>query len=142
MRREVFIFKWLYAVLTRGEINLEGGNQTRDVTYIDDVIDACILVMEKGQYSVDTVIGEKYIISYGQELQVTKILDLCLAVADDRNYPVNHINYRPGEMNQRERFVNAKARSELGYEPKVGAEEAIKLTFEWLKEEIQSGRIK
>ena len=40
MRREVFIFKWLWNALHGEPIVVEGGKQTRDITYIDDVVES------------------------------------------------------------------------------------------------------
>ena len=38
MRREVFIFKWLWNAMHGRPIVVEGGQQTRDLSFIDDVI--------------------------------------------------------------------------------------------------------
>ena len=46
MRREVFVFKWLWNALHGRPIVVEGGQQTRDLTYIDDVVQAWILAIE------------------------------------------------------------------------------------------------
>ena len=46
MRREVFIFKWLWNALHGRPITVEGGQQTRDVTFIDDVVRAWILAIK------------------------------------------------------------------------------------------------
>ena len=40
MRREVFIFKWLWNALHGKPIVVEGGRQTRDLSLIDDVVRA------------------------------------------------------------------------------------------------------
>ena len=40
MRREIFIFRWLWNALHNEPIVVEGGKQTRDITYVDDVIEA------------------------------------------------------------------------------------------------------
>ena len=46
MRREVFIFKWLWNALQGRPIIVEGGQQTRDVTFVDDVIQGWMLAIE------------------------------------------------------------------------------------------------
>ena len=46
MRREVFVFKWLWNALHGRPIFVEGGQQTRDITYVDDVLQAWTLAIE------------------------------------------------------------------------------------------------
>ena len=57
MRREVFVFKWLWNALHGRPIVVEGGQQTRDLTYIDDVVQAWTLAIEA---PTDQVVGEKF----------------------------------------------------------------------------------
>lgn len=133
MRREIFIFKWLWNILQGLPIVLEGGTQTRDLTYVDDVLDAWMLAIDAPR---DVVVGEKWQVSYGDERRVIDILDLCLQEGDMRT-EVIHRPHRPGEDGQRELFATAKARELLGYEPKIGVEENIKLTAEWIRGLLQ-----
>ena len=51
-------------------------------------------------------------------------------------YPVVHAPARPGEENMRELFDCSKARSVLGFEPKVGPREAIERTWEYVKADL------
>jgi len=137
MRREIFVFKWLYNILQGKPVVLEGGDQTRDLTYVTDVLDAWMLAIEADR---DKVVGEKFQVSYGKELKVKNILDLCLKMCRGhtcgRAVEVLQVDYRPGERGQRECFDNSKARRILGYSPKVSPEEGIRLTREWIEKEV------
>ena len=62
MRREVFIFKWLWNAMHSSPIVVEGGRQTRDLTYIDDVVQAWTLAVEA---PADQVVGQKFYVEYG-----------------------------------------------------------------------------
>jgi len=132
MRREIFVFKWIYNILRNKPIILEGGDQTRDTTYVDDVLDAWELAIQAPK---EKVVGEKFQVSYGQELKVRDIAELCMKACGKR-VPIIEKPYRPGEFGQRELFSNEKARRVLGYNPKVPPEEAIRLTAEWIKREV------
>ena len=132
MRREVFIFKWLYNILKGKPVVLEGGDQTRDVTYISDVIDALTLIINAPE---EDVVGEKFQISYGTELSVEAILDICMD-ACNKKVEIIYEGYRPGENGQRENFDNSKAKRILGYSPQVDPIKAIKLTAQWIEKEV------
>ena len=59
MRREVFIFKWLWNALHGEPIVVEGGKQTRDLAFIDDVVRAWILAI---QAPPEVVVGQKFFV--------------------------------------------------------------------------------
>ncbi len=128
MRREIFIYKWLWNIAHDRPVILEGGDQTRDVTHVSDVIDAWMRVIERPR---GIVVGQKFQVSYGEEHTVAEILEMCFEVAG-RRVPIIKRPYRPGEEGQRECFDNSKARRVLGYEPRVPPKEAIRRTWEWI----------
>ena len=130
MRREIFTFKWLWALMHQRPIVLEGGDQTRDITHVDDVMDAWMLAIEAPRY---LVIGEKFQVSYGEEHRVDEIMGWCIEEAGGRLPDIIRKPYRPGEQGQREYFNNSKARRVLGYNPKVDPRESIHLTAEWVR---------
>jgi len=131
MRREIFIFKWLYNILSGRPVVLEGGDQTRDITYSDDVIQAWCLAIDANH---DDVVGQKFQVSYGKELSVEHILDICFEVCQ-RKVPIVRQLHRPGEAGQRECFNNGKAKKVLGYAPGIPPEEAILRTKDWILSE-------
>jgi len=111
-------------------LRLEGGDQTRDLTYSDDVMDAWELVVNAPE---DKVVGEKFQVSYAVEESVEDILNMCIDVADEKPVQIDKVDHRPGEIGQRELFTNQKAREVLGYNPQVDALQGIKLTYKWMK---------
>lgn len=141
MRRDIFIFKWLYNILQGKPIYIEGGDQTRDLTYVSDVLDAWMLVIDAPK---EKVVGEKFQVSYGEEYSVRELMGLCFdaceqlaeTIAYRQSVAVIQKPHRPGEIGQRELFSNQKARDVLGYKPKVAPAEAILKTMEWIKEDV------
>lgn len=129
MRRQIFIFKWLWEMMHSLSPVLEGGDQTRDVTYVDDVMDAWMLAIEAPR---EKVVGEKFQVSFGEEHTVSEILEWCKEEADFRGEVIKK-PHRPGEKGQRECFDNSKARNILGYSPRVGSREAVCLTAKWIR---------
>ena len=132
MRREVFIFKWLWNAMRGNPIVVEGGAQTRDVTFIDDVVDAWTLAITA---PADAVVGEKFYAGYGAEYSIDDLAKMCRDAAariTGASVPIERTGYRPGEKGQREAYTGEKARRVLGYAPKVGPEEAIARTARWV----------
>ena len=137
MRREVFVFKWLWNALHGRPIIVEGGQQTRDLTYIDDVIQAWALAIEA---PAEQVVGQKFYVGYGEEHTIEELALMCRAITES-DVSVEYADYRPGEEGQREAFSAEKARRVLGYSPQFPPGQAISLTAGWMSRMlIDSGK--
>ena len=134
MRREVFIFKWLWNARHGQPLVVEGGRQTRDLSFIDDVIAAWVRVIEA---PAELVVGEKFFVGSGEEHTVAELAQWCLEAAG-ADVPIEYVGYRPGEEGQREAFSNEKARRVLGHAPKVSSREAVRLTADWVRTLVQA----
>lgn len=128
MRRDIFVYIWLRNMMKGLPVRLEGGEQTRDLTYVTDILDAWELVIEAEPSKIR---NEKFQVSFGKEMRVSDILTMCLNITNSK-VKVERVDYRPGEQGQRELFSNQKARKILGYNPKISPFEGIKLTYEWM----------
>lgn len=129
MRREIFIFKWLWNILHGKQCVLEGGEQTRDPTYHTDAIDAWMLGVEADS---EDVVGETFQVGYGKEYTVRRVLRECMR-ACGKKVRVTEKGYRPGEKETREKFDISKAKRVLGYAPKVPLAEGLQKTTEWIR---------
>lgn len=129
MRREVFVFKWLWNALHGQPIVVEGGKQTRDVAFIDDVADAWVKAIRA---PAEDVVGEKFYVGWGEEITVEDLAVMCREAAGT-GVPIEYVEYRPGEEGQREAFSTDKARRVLGHCPKTTPAEAISLTAHWVR---------
>ena len=129
MRREVFIFKWLWNAMHGLPIVVEGGQQTRDLSFIDDVISAWVRAIQAPE---DVVVGEKFFVGNGEERTVAELAEWCLE-ASGADVPIEYVGYRPGEEGQREAFSTEKAGRALGHAPQVSAKEAVRLTADWVR---------
>ena len=132
MRREVFIFRWLWNALHGDKIVVEGGSQTRDISHITDVAEAWVRAIEA---PAKDVVGEKFLIGQGVEWSVSDLADMCRDVAagmTGNKVPIERVGFRPGEQGQREVFNTQKARRVLGYSPRYGTSEAVAHTARWI----------
>jgi len=103
---------------------------TRDINYIGNFMDGLNLLIDKDARDV-------YNLASGQE---TSILDLAHIIIDALGKgeivydPSFH--YRLGEERMRTWLDISKARNDLGYEPRVGLQEGIYITSEWLMKNL------
>jgi nucleoside-diphosphate-sugar epimerase len=129
MRREIFIFKWLWNILHGKPCVLEGGDQTRDPTYATDAVDAWILGVEADSKEV---VGETFQVSYGKEYTVRRVLEECMRACGSKVRVIRR-DYRPGEKGMREKFDISKAKEILGYTPRVALNDGLKQTATWIR---------
>lgn len=100
------------------------GEQERDFTYIDNVVDANLLALVK-----DGVGGEVFNIADGKPKSVNFLLKSLQKIMGKDTPPV-HLDLRPGDVKKTHADVG-KAKDMLGWSPKVDFIEGLKITAEW-----------
>jgi len=100
------------------------GTATRDYVYIDDIVEANLLAVEKGDRGT-------YNLGSNKETSVNEIFSLLKAKLDFPLKPI-YESKRPGEV-YRICLTNDKAKAELGWSPKVSLEEGIKRTANYYR---------
>lgn len=114
----------------------EDGNESRDFVYIDDVVDATILGIEK-----DDGNGDVFNVGTGQPTSVITVAN-ALINAYDISVPVKISgNFRLGDI--RHNYADlSKIKSKLGFEPKVDFNTGIIKFAHWVMEqEIKDDRL-
>jgi nucleoside-diphosphate-sugar epimerase len=111
----------------RGEdFEMTGGEQTRDFTYVDDVVEGYVRASLSKK-----AIGQTINLGTGEE---HAIRDVVLKVLELMGSPVKPLigvlPYRPGEIWRLYADSN-KARELLGWQPQVGLEEGLRRTIKW-----------
>jgi nucleoside-diphosphate-sugar epimerase len=104
------------------------GSQVRAWCYVDDLVDALLLVLERPE-----AVGEVF--NVGNERSVLTILELAEQIRELMGGQVD-ITFRPLHYTDVEmRIPNIdKARKLLGWEPKVDLEEGLSRTIAWYRE--------
>jgi len=124
----------ILSALRGKDFEMTGGEQTRDFTYVDDVVEGYI----RASLS-EKAIGQTINLGAGEE---HAIKDVVLKVLELMNSPVRPLigalPYRPGEI-QRLYADSNKARELLGWQPQVGLEEGLRRTIEWYTEQMVTG---
>ncbi len=126
----------IHSGLTKSEFKTTKGEQTRDFTYISDVVDAYLAAA-----TCNDAIGETINISCGAE-HIVK--DVILKIIDLMGKPIQPqigaLPYRPGDVM---RFFcdNSKAKRLLGWQPKTQLEDGLKKTIAWYEEKFVCGEL-
>jgi UDP-glucose 4-epimerase len=107
------------------------GEQARDFTYIDDVVEANLLAARMPGAARGRVLN----IGGGREpTSVNELLATISLLTGTEPEPV-YEPPREGDIRLSEADVS-RARTAIGYEPKVGIEEGLRRTVEWFRERI------
>lgn len=115
-------------ILEGGQPIINGpGEQTRDYTYVGDVVRANLAAVDYGGSGVFNV-------GTANETSVNELFRL-LNRRTDRDVPEQHGPAQPGEQ-QRSVLSYEKIRRELGWRPSVSLEEGLERTVSWFEAQL------
>ncbi|MEE9168823.1 MAG: NAD-dependent epimerase/dehydratase family protein, partial [bacterium] len=100
------------------------GEQTRDFTYVKNVVDANLLACER---DLKDFSGEVFNVACGKRVTINDLVDKTNEILKSNVKPVNEKS-RPGEVIHSLANIG-KARQFLGYDPKIEFEEGLKRTI-------------
>lgn len=117
-RPDMGINKFVHAVLNEDRIEVYGdGNQTRDFTFISDVVEANLLA------AYSDVIGEYFNIGGGSRISVNDLLKLIEKVVG-KDIHIKYIEMQKGDVQHTFADVT-KAEKMIGYKSVIGIEQGI-----------------
>lgn len=107
----------------------EDGLESRDFVYVDDVVDATILGIEKEQAN-----GEVFNVGLGEAIDVLTVATTLIKAYSSTSKITISKNYRLGDI--RHNYADlTKIKAKLGFQPKVGFEEGIKKFTQWVEQQ-------
>ncbi len=110
-------------------VRLGNLNAIRDFTYLDDTVDGFLLAG-----MADVWDGETYNLGKGEEISIGATAELIFKIMGKQpEIQVDQGRLRP-EKSEVLRLIsdNHKAKAALGWQPKVGMEEGLRRTIEWI----------
>ncbi|NLU50271.1 MAG: NAD-dependent epimerase/dehydratase family protein [Syntrophomonadaceae bacterium] len=125
-RPDMAFYRFIDALLRDDPITIYGdGNQTRDFTYVDDVVEATIRAMESD------VVGETFNIGGGRSLDLNTVQDILHQISGLEP----HLVYEaPFQGDVQSTLANTeKARRLLGFYPRTCIEEGLLEQYLWQK---------
>ena len=109
------------------------GKQTRDFTFVKDVVNANILATEN-----ETTTGI-FNVASGKRITINNLAESILDIRDVQINPI-YDDPRPGDILHSLADVS-KADDKFGWKPKYGIDDSLKKTCEWLSKKIQTAVI-
>jgi UDP-glucose 4-epimerase len=117
--------------MLRGEAPIIYGDglQSRDFTYVADIVQANILVA-----TVPQAAGQIFNIACGQRYTLIDLVDALNGILDTDIRP-SHSDPRPGDVRHSQADIGA-AQTYLNYEPEVGFREGLERTVAWYRKQV------
>ena len=125
-RPDMAFHKFLKAIAEDKQISIYGdGKQSRDFTYIDDIIEANITSLNKGK------VGEIYNIGAGNRKKIEDIFPILEKICQKKIKIVKEEKQK-GDMPHT--FANIeKAREDLDYSPRTQLQDGLKEEWKWIQ---------
>ena len=125
-RPDMGFHRFMSAALDGRPITLYGdGEQTRDFTYIDDIVAALMAAGDHGRA------GAVYNIGGGSRVSINQVLD---QIADIAGHPLDIRREAAQKGDMRDTFADTTlARAELGFAPATTLADGLRAEYAWLK---------
>jgi nucleoside-diphosphate-sugar epimerase len=132
-RPDMAFYRFILATLEGREITVfEDGNQTRDFTYVDDIVRGTILASEKGKE------GQIYNLGGGSRISVNEVLQMLSEIMNTK-IDITYAEKQKGDM--RHTFALTElAKTDFGYNPRIPVKEGLTAEYLWLKKLLEEGR--
>lgn len=133
---EGWVAHFALQMLDSGRLTIYGdGRQVRDILYVDDLIDAMLLVMEKTNLAA----GKAFNIGGGPEnavslLEVIQYLSELSGIEPQLEYGPRRKGDQPYYVSDTRRF-----RAATGWTPRTEARQGIARLYQWIRENAPSG---
>ena len=108
------------------------GEHTRTLTHVDDIADGIVVATAS-----EKALNEDFNISAARELTVAEIARICWEAAGNAPDDLEFEHLESFEVDVVRRWPDvSKAERLLGWEARIGVEDGIAQTAEWLKEHV------
>lgn len=125
-RPDMAFHKFFKAIMENQKITVFGdGRQTRDFTYIDDIIEANVAALNKGRA------GEVYNIGGGHRETLDHLFPLFEKICQ-RSVRIRWVEEQKGDVLHVFAKID-KARKDLAFEPRMTLEEGLRREWEWIR---------
>lgn len=129
--RQTFLGIWIRCCLENKPFEVWGGDQLRDFTYIDDAVEAFIMVAAD-----ENTNGKVFNLGGNCIISLKELADMLIEIKGDKNYkyivkefPLERKKIDIGDFYADYNLI----RSTIGWEPKVSLREALEKTLEYYK---------
>jgi len=132
-RHPPVISRFIDAALRGKPLEVYGdGLQSRDFTYIDNIVDSNLLAAESSEG-----VGEVFNIGQNRSITLLDVIDYLRRIVGPE-VRWSHTKARPGDVRHSQADIS-KARRILGYRPHVTFEEGLRKTVEYHRQKLAAG---
>ncbi|MCP4613414.1 MAG: NAD-dependent epimerase/dehydratase family protein [Planctomycetes bacterium] len=115
--------------LNEKQINLyDNGNFYRDYIYVDDVVDACIMLADKGE------INKTYYVGRGEFVKFRKLIDIIVSETQTNVTPIEPPEFHK-KVGIKDFVCDNYDMKNIGWQPKISIEEGIRRTIDYYREQ-------
>ena len=123
------ISRFISALLSNERPEIFGdGEQSRDFTYINNVVDANLRAADSA-----ACVGQVINVANGERITLNELLRVLKKLVGAIDVEPEYKEPRTGDVRDSLADIS-RARQMLGYEPRVGLEEGLRLTIDWWKQ--------
>ncbi len=120
---------WLGKLIRDEDLLVFGdGKQSRDFTYIEDVVQANLLAAESD------VSGEIFNIGAGSPITLNELATIMLRISGKEDLEITYTDPRPGDITHSYADIS-KAKEMLNFSPQYDQEEGLRDYFKWYKKQ-------
>ncbi len=128
-RPDMAFSKFISAMLEGSEITIYGdGQQTRDYTFVSDIVGANLLAMRAD------VVGEVFNIGGGSRVTVNEIITMLGEIVGD-HATIRYIEEQKGDVKHTAADIR-KAQERLGYQPAMTVQQGLELQTKWIRDAV------
>ncbi len=122
---------FMYRALHKQKLTITGtGDETRDFTFVEDIIDGTLLLGV-----VPEAVGDAFNLASETETKIIDVANMVNEITGNQS-GIEFAPRRDWDKISRRRASIAKAKRVLGYEPKVKMKEGIKRAYDWITENL------
>lgn len=121
------IAKFITAFLSNKPITVHGdGEQSRDFTYVDDVVEANILAVDADAS------GEIFNVACGTRNTLNQMIEILKSIFNKKEYEITYTEPRPGDVKHSQAEVS-KIREKLNFSAAISFERGLRRTVDWYR---------
>jgi UDP-glucose 4-epimerase len=133
--KESVVAKFLKDAVEKRQLTIFGdGNQTRDLIYVEDLVEGIELALKS-----DEAVGEVFQLGTGVETPVIELANLVKGLVGE-DVTLVFEPPRVGDIYRNYSDIG-KARRLLGFDPQVTLEQGLKTTYEWFQNNVPAASL-
>ena len=130
--RQTFVGVWIKQILSGVPIEVWGGEQLRDFTYVDDAVDAFLLSATQ-----PGAVGKVYNLGGVGRISLRELAELLVNVAGEGTYRVRKFPADRRKIDIGHYYSDCRLIGEIGWQPRTSIRTALAKTIAYYRKELE-----